>query len=146
MDKDLLVHLLSLSRHTYVSGSTPYTSDPIHFALPPTVKGMPHDGLSLHTLRSEPACGSPESLPTIRSNPISILWVLTHLRKSHRFTCTRYSYLSPGFVVLAERVGFEPTEQQAVHRISSPAHSTTLAPLRNCFPVEAANDTSEDSS
>ncbi len=102
--------------------------------------------LTLRALRSGPACGSPESFPTIRSNPISIPWVLTHPRKPHWFTCPRYGYLSPGFVVLAERVGFEPTEQQAVHRISSPAHSTTLAPLRNCFPVEAANDTSEDSS
>jgi hypothetical protein len=32
---------------------------------------------------------------------------------------------------LAERVGFEPTVQQAVHRISNPAHSTTLTPLRD---------------
>src|SRR5210317_1926629 len=31
---------------------------------------------------------------------------------------------------VAERVGFEPTVQQAVHLISSQAHSTTLAPLR----------------
>ena len=34
------------------------------------------------------------------------------------------------FYLLAERVGFEPTVQQAVHLISSQAHSTTLAPLR----------------
>ena len=33
--------------------------------------------------------------------------------------------------LLAERVGFEPTVQQAVHRISNPAHSTTLTPLLN---------------
>ena len=34
------------------------------------------------------------------------------------------------FFYMAERVGFEPTVQQAVHLISSQAHSTTLAPLR----------------
>ena len=31
---------------------------------------------------------------------------------------------------LAERVGFEPTVRINVHGISSPAHSTTLPPLR----------------
>ena len=34
--------------------------------------------------------------------------------------------------VLAERVGFEPTERFPVHSISSAANSTTLAPLRDC--------------
>ncbi len=33
--------------------------------------------------------------------------------------------------VLAERVGFEPTERFPVHSISSAANSTTLAPLRD---------------
>jgi hypothetical protein len=32
--------------------------------------------------------------------------------------------------VMAERVGFEPTERFPVHSISSAANSTTLAPLR----------------
>jgi hypothetical protein len=32
--------------------------------------------------------------------------------------------------LLAERVGFEPTVRLHVHRISSPAHSTTLPPLQ----------------
>ena len=34
---------------------------------------------------------------------------------------------------LAERVGFEPTVRLHVHRISSPAHSTTLPPLQVRF-------------
>ena len=33
-------------------------------------------------------------------------------------------------MLLAERVGFEPTERFPVHSISSAANSTTLAPLR----------------
>src|ERR1700738_5658056 len=38
--------------------------------------------------------------------------------------------------VLAERVGFEPTERFPVHSISSAANSTTLAPLLHCqFPI-----------
>jgi hypothetical protein len=36
--------------------------------------------------------------------------------------------------VMAERVGFEPTERFPAHSISSAANSTTLAPLpRNCL-------------
>src|SRR6266849_474512 len=38
--------------------------------------------------------------------------------------------------VLAERVGFEPTERFPAHSISSAANSTTLAPLPHCqFPI-----------
>ena len=36
---------------------------------------------------------------------------------------------SPIGNVMAERVGFEPTERFPVHSISSAANSTTLAPL-----------------
>jgi hypothetical protein len=36
--------------------------------------------------------------------------------------------------LLAERVGFEPTERFPVHSISSAANSTTLAPLRKLAP------------
>ena len=39
------------------------------------------------------------------------------------------SYILPPWI-LAERVGFEPTERFPVHSISSAANSTTLAPLR----------------
>ena len=38
---------------------------------------------------------------------------------------------------MAERVGFEPTVRFPVHCISSAAHSTTLPPLREVFPVRA---------
>jgi hypothetical protein len=33
-------------------------------------------------------------------------------------------------ILMAERVGFEPTERFPAHSISSAANSTTLAPLR----------------
>src|SRR5258708_32148318 len=39
-------------------------------------------------------------------------------------------------MLMAERVGFEPTERFPVHSISSAANSTTLAPLQHCrFPI-----------
>ena len=46
--------------------------------------------------------------------------------------------LPPSSLLLAERVGFEPTERFPVHSISSAASSTTPAPLHiaNCrFPI-----------
>ncbi len=39
-------------------------------------------------------------------------------------------HLGVPFLLLAERVGFEPTVRLRAHLISSQAHSTTLAPLR----------------
>jgi hypothetical protein len=39
-------------------------------------------------------------------------------------------------VVMAERVGFEPTERFPVHSISSAANSTTLAPLHETQRLE----------
>ncbi len=74
-------------------------------------------------------------LYSVGSHPPTVTMVVNRFRSD----C-----LEHGSVVLAERVGFEPTEQQAVHRISSPAHSTTLAPLRDRSLVGAANDTSTD--
>ena len=46
----------------------------------------------------------------------------------HHFHSSLILLLPPW--ILAERVGFEPTERFPVHSISSAANSTTLAPLR----------------
>ena len=45
----------------------------------------------------------------------------------HHFHSSLILLLPPW--ILAERVGFEPTERFPVHSISSAANSTTLAPL-----------------
>ncbi|MDX6497261.1 MAG: hypothetical protein QOG23_521 [Blastocatellia bacterium] len=41
--------------------------------------------------------------------------------------------------VMAERVGFEPTERFPAHSISSAANSTTLAPLPKNFKLRISN-------
>ena len=48
--------------------------------------------------------------------------------------CGALDAFRAGWKDLAERVGFEPTIRLHVYRISSPAHSTTLPPLRDRSP------------
>ncbi len=52
-------------------------------------------------------------------------------RGMRRFLSPKRKKLSPrGQLLLAERVGFEPTVPLPVHWFSRPAHSATLSPLR----------------
>ena len=64
----------------------------------------------------------------------------THGFELHK-SCGNKKAPSRGLLLLlAERVGFEPTVRETVHLISNQAHSTTLAPLHwsNLFLKQAS--------